>query len=238
MGRSGGVLAGWNYTGCAHDATCRYTQERYENNIRRCDAGTDFDWKYPSIIEAFGGGGVNGNDDGSVDGNNETTTITNITISNERKRTVFTEQFADVNYMFYNRGLWGKIPKEKAERMMTLFHDFTTPPHADGNGGDEAEVPNNNRCFFKSTTGCGRSHADGHYEYEYDAVRPATFFAGCEYMDVGHLTQEFSLLLFSHPPPPRNVMSEYGTVFWDAVHYQPWVYEELNNLLLNVLCNV
>jgi phospholipase/lecithinase/hemolysin len=26
-------------------------------------------------------------------------------------------------------------------------------------------------------------------------------------------------------------------VFWDSVHYTPWVYEALNNVLLNVLCN-
>jgi hypothetical protein len=30
---------------------------------------------------------------------------------------------------------------------------------------------------------------------------------------------------------------EYTNVFWDSVHYQPWVYEELNNVMLNVLCN-
>jgi hypothetical protein len=26
-------------------------------------------------------------------------------------------------------------------------------------------------------------------------------------------------------------------IFCQQVHYHPWVYEELNNLLLNVLCN-
>lgn len=32
-------------------------------------------------------------------------------------------------------------------------------------------------------------------------------------------------------------MVEYNSIFWDSVHYMPWVYEELNNLLLNMLCN-
>jgi hypothetical protein len=32
-------------------------------------------------------------------------------------------------------------------------------------------------------------------------------------------------------------MLEYLTIFWDDMHFQPWVYKELNNLMLNVLCN-
>jgi hypothetical protein len=30
---------------------------------------------------------------------------------------------------------------------------------------------------------------------------------------------------------------ERHNVFFDDVHYQPWLYEEFNNLWLNVLCN-
>ena len=156
---------------------------------------------------------------------------------------MFQEQYADVNYAFYNRGLWGKIPEEKASQMMSLLHKFTTPRGdeygAVGGGGEGASSSQKpmNRCFFKSTTGCESSHGDGHDDHEYGMVRSKTFLAGCEYMDIGHLTREFASYLFAHPQPPRNVMSEYLTIFWDAVHYQPWVYEELNNLMLNVLCN-
>jgi hypothetical protein len=209
------LTPGWNYTGCAHDGTCRYTQGQYDDNIRRCNAG-EVDWKYPSVVEAFGGGG---NSSAGGDGG---------------KATVFLEQNADVDYVFYNRGLWGKIPVERAQQLMKLLRDFVAPAsQADGGGGKDAA----GRCFYKSTTGCLRSLEDGIGDHEYGAVRVATFGAGCEYMDVSHLTEEFAQYLYAHPTPPGNVMSERGTVFWDLVHYQPWVYEELNNLLLNVLCN-
>jgi hypothetical protein len=220
---------GWNYTGCAFNGTCRYTQGQYDDNIQRCNAG-DVDWKYSSVVEAFGGSDSGGGDSGGSGGAEETNDAT----TNKRNRTIFLEQYLDVNYVFYNRGLWGKIPEGRARRMMKLLHDFTTPlARAKSSDGDHTT----NRCFYKSTTGCGRSHDDQINDHEHDAVRKATFQAGCEYMDVGHLTEEFAQFLYSHPMPPRNVMSEYTTIFWDYVHYQPWVYEELNNLLLNVLCN-
>lgn len=110
--------------------------------------------------------------------------------------------------------------------MMTSFHDLT--------GGNDNQT---NRCFFRSTTGCGRTRDNNLDRMEYGPVRKASYAAGCEYFDVLHLTDEFSMMLFLHPAPPRNLMFEYKTIFWDSVHYQPWVYEELNNMLLNVLCN-
>ena len=216
---------GWNYTGCAFGGTCRYTRDQYDDNIRRCDAG-DVDWKYSSLVEAFGGS----------EGGEETNDADNAP-PNERNMTVFLEQYLDVNYVLYNRGLWGKIPEGRARRMMRLLHGFTVPPPSSRVNNNSDGDGTTNRCFYKSTTGCARSRDDGINDHEYDAVRKATFQAGCEYMDVAHLTEEFAQFLYSHPMPPRNVMSEYLTVFWDSVHYQPWVYEELNNFLLNVLCN-
>jgi hypothetical protein len=74
-------------------------------------------------------------------------------------------------------------------------------------------------------------------------MKDATFNAGCGLLDYGHLTKEFGLLSFSHPAPPSQKNGtiwnarEREDVFFDAVHYTPWVYEELNNILLNVLCN-
>ena len=56
-------------------------------------------------------------------------------------------------------------------------------------------------------------------------------------MDIRHLMCEFASYLFAHLLPLRNVMLEYLTIFWDDMHFQPWVYKELNNLMLNVLCN-
>jgi hypothetical protein len=71
--------------------------------------------------------------------------------------------------------------------------------------------------------------------WEHDVVRKVSFGAGCEYLDVSHITAEFTTMLFTHPAKKNEY--EYKTIFWDSVHYQPWVYEELNNLQLNVLCN-
>ena len=189
-------FTGWKFTGCAHNASCRYTDERYEHNLKRHKAN-DFDYNYTSITEAFGSYG-----------------------------TSFRDQYLDTTYAFYNRGLWGQIQEEKAKKMMASLHDIT--------GGNEKQF---NRCFFKSTTGCERSRDINLVNMEYGPVRKASYAAGCEYFDVSHLTDEFSMMLFLLPPPPRNLMFEFRTIFWDSVHYQPWVYEELSNVLLNVLCN-
>lgn len=181
---------GWKFTGCAYNASCRYSPEHHAYNMERNKA-KDYDWNYSSIMDAFGANG-----------------------------TSFQEQHADTNFVFYNRGLWGKLQEDKANSMMALLHNFTS-----------------DRCFFKSTTSCGRTIQNDLFKWEEGPIRRAAFNNGCEFMDVGHLTKEFSTLFFAHPQPPRNLMFEYHSVFWDAVHYQPWVYEELNNMLLNIMCN-
>ena len=68
--------------------------------------------------------------------------------------------------------------------------------------------------------------------------------SGCGYLDFGHLLQEFGHMPYAHPKPPKQKhgaihsgFAEASYVYWDKVHFQPWVYEELNNFLLNVLCN-
>jgi len=187
---------GWNFTGCSHNATCRYTPERYKQNKKRLENNV-FDWDYPNIITAFGPNG-----------------------------TTFQEQHPDTNFILYNRGLWGKIRLEKAKEMMASIYRMT-------GGGDKQS----NRCFFKSTTGCQRSRDRDLDSWEYGPVRKAAYEAGCEFFDIAHVTAEFAHMLFHHPIPPRNLLFEYKNIFWDALHYVPWVYEELNTLLLNVLCN-
>ena len=67
------------------------------------------------------------------------------------------------------------------------------------------------------------------YNWESGPVRNVTLEAGCEYFDVAHVTEEFSRLGEDDP--------DFKNVFWDRVHYVPWVYEEINNLMLNLLCN-
>jgi hypothetical protein len=115
------------------------------------------------------------------------------------------------------------LPEEKAKMVMELLFKFTG---SEKKGG---------RCFFRSTTGCIRTKTNGLLNWEHGVVRKASYHAGCEYLDASHLTAEFTTMIFSHPAKKNG--DERGTIFWDAVHYQPWVYEELNNMQLNILCN-
>ena len=129
--------------------------------------------------------------------------------------------------VLYNRGLWNLLPSKQAFDIMQLLKEWS------GEG----------RCFYKTTTGCSKTFLGGFRERELSAMTQPTFQAGCGFFDVAHLTREFSMLMYSHPVPPHE---ENGTisnsrerddVFWDAVHYMPWVCEELNNMFLNVVCN-
>jgi hypothetical protein len=130
-----------------------------------------------------------------------------------------------VDIVIYNRCLWGTLRKAEADKIMPLLHDFV------GDG----------RCFYK--TGTSTALYPGVSAVEMASMKAATFNAGCGLLDYGHLTKEFGLLSFSHPAPPSQKNGtiwnarEREDVFFDAVHYTPWVYEELNNILLNVLCN-
>ena len=211
-------FVGWKFTGCAHNASCRYTPEQYEHNLKRYTAN-EFDWNYTLITDAFGPNG-----------------------------TLYREQHLDHNYVFYNRGLWGKIQEDKAKKMMESLHNITsthTHSHTHSHthtGGNEHENENqNNRCFFRSTTGCQRTKENDLASWEYGPIRNATYAAGCEYLDITHLTEEFSSMVYEYDDDGREEDEdeefEYTNVFWDSVHYQPWVYEELNNVMLNVLCN-
>jgi hypothetical protein len=130
--------------------------------------------------------------------------------------------------VLYNRGHWGKLSKKRSETIMPVLYDWVH--HHRQNDSDN----NMARCFFKSTTGSGASLRENHAERELREVRPAVHEAGCNYLDYAYLTQPFATL---PETPGWRDRGERGNVFWDAVHYMPWVYEELNQVLLNVLCN-
>lgn len=133
--------------------------------------------------------------------------------------TDFHAQHQNTNYIFYNRGIWGGIQIEKAKKMMSAIYQMI--------GGDLGRKVSNNRCFFRSTTGSSKSKRLDNLEY--GPVRNVVYNSGCEYFDVAHVTAEFSKI--------NKKNSEHRNIFWEGSHYVPWVYEELNNLLLNVLCN-
>jgi len=125
---------------------------------------------------------------------------------------VLRQQLPPVTFTFYNRGLWGTLTDQQAKERFPLLKQFAS-----------------DRCFYKTTTGSPRTN--GIRPKELGMVKTAAYGAGCEIFDVGHLTNEFVELVEASPSTERK------SVYWDAVHFQPWVYEEINNVLLNVLCN-
>lgn len=133
--------------------------------------------------------------------------------------------FPPVDIVQYNRGLWGVLDnKEKVKNITKAMYGFS--------GGQ------NGRCLFRSTTG----RFSQTREAESHLVKESTLKAGCGFFDLAHLLEDFNDLLMLHPPPPPStfgsvIHEERSTIYWDAVHFQPWVYEETNNMLLNVLCN-
>ncbi len=180
IGNGDEPYGGFNFSGCGYNATCRYTQEQYNINSKRL-VEKDFDWEYPNITMALG---VSGNE--------------------------FHAQNPHVDYVFYNRGIWGALQPEKAEQTMNSMSQMS------------------NRCFYKTTTASQWIQGKNLTSHEDGPVRKAATDAGCEFYDVGHVTEEFGRTMNS---------SEHASVFWDGGHYVPWVYEELNNLLLNILCD-
>ena len=130
-----------------------------------------------------------------------------------------------VDIVIYNRGLWGVLNKDMATKIMPLLHELV------GDG----------RCMYRTTTAA--PIYDSLWEREMQSMKDATYNAGCSMIDFGHITKEFWWLGYSHPQPPvqenGNISNyrEWQDIYWDAVHFRPWVYEELNNLLLNILCN-
>lgn len=123
--------------------------------------------------------------------------------------------YPDVTDAFYNRGLWGPVKDPKA--VFEALRGLTRP------GG---------RCFWRGTTASSRSRDEAD-------VREAAFKKGCETFDAQLMTKAFEELLFKFPfpPAPEIALRERKDVYTDLVHFMPWVYEEVNNLLLNVLCN-
>jgi hypothetical protein len=144
-------------------------------------------------------------------------------------------QSSQPDVVIYNRGHWGALTKERAKTIMPIMYDYVNQDQ-----NMMAAVKNNKkendagRCFYKSTTrGSASRERSGLFEKELLEVRPEAHQAGCEYLDYAHLTKLFGGL----GSPKDWQLRERGSVYWDAVHYMPWVYEELNQVLLNVLCN-
>jgi hypothetical protein len=126
-----------------------------------------------------------------------------------------------VDVSIYNRGLWGALTTEQATRYMPLFRDLTSQKQ-------------NGQCFFKSTTGSARTSAMS-FQHEQTTLRHITRNAGCSFLDMAHITKDFGSM--SERLLDGETNWERPTIYQDGIHFRPWVYEEFNNVLLNVLCN-
>lgn len=123
--------------------------------------------------------------------------------------------FGKIDISLYNRGNWNQMTQPMTKDLMTQFSFLATE-----------------QCFYKSTTNSPRTRIRPYMRplIEMDRVFAETKNAGCGYLDYAHVTSAFEHYAVNHDP-------EFQNIFLDVVHYLPWVYEELNNLLLNVLCN-
>jgi hypothetical protein len=132
-----------------------------------------------------------------------------------------------VNIGIYNKGLWGRVSKETLDRVMPALYNFT--------GGEQG------RCFFRSTTGSPKSLKRNLEEHERGLVQTLAHRHGCSFLDFGRLTEDFARMEYRegnvNKASASLLLQERSAIYWDNVHFLPWVYEELNNLQLNVLCN-
>lgn len=91
--------------------------------------------------------------------------------------------------------------------------------------------------FFRSTN----PNFNAPLPQEQWEIRHAAMKSGCGYFDVAHLVRDFTALVYKFPRAPGqaygNIQDERDLIYIDAVHFRPWVYEEINNVLLNVLCS-
>jgi len=211
-------LIGWNFTGCAYTGTCTYPDELADRREAMA-LNASLDFSQP------------------------------LTLALNESNGILRSLLPPVDVAIYNRGLWGPLQPEIAATVLPQLYTFS--------GGDRG------KCYYRTTTGKLKDTLPR----ERNELRSSVIFkAGCGYMDFAHLLQDFGALTFFHPPPPPqahfngkevtqaqqrklahgnlgknphtiSILDERRTVFWDAVHFQPWVYEELNNIMLNILCN-
>lgn len=149
-------------------------------------------------------------------------------------------QVPDVNIILVNRGLWTGIPTN-ITTMSKIFQYIS-----------EITKKNSGRCFWKGTTvpmepkmtellGYRPSHPSNFSLLEKD-IRHLGSKYSCESFDLSHVTSHFIDMLGSdycvtnNSTWNSNSRFKLTDIYIDRVHFQPWVYEEFNQILLNVLC--
>jgi hypothetical protein len=137
----------------------------------------------------------------------------------------FASQLPPVDIAIYNRGLWGEMPAERSKQVLPLLYNYS--------GGAKGQ------CFYRTTVHLEKRVSEMNY------VRADTLTSGCSFFDFAGISEHFMELQAQRNFHLGDVnwtmilpeQEERYSVFHDDVHYQPWLYEEYNNLWLNVLCN-
>jgi hypothetical protein len=137
-----------------------------------------------------------------------------------------------VDIAIFNQGLWGHVPTN-LKNVSAIFKGLfsLTQKH-------------NGKCFWKGTTaGFNGAVSAVHQTPETfptaeRGVQDAAYSNGCGVFDLSRVTKDFTSFAWNGDigRPKCCGDSEMMNVYWDAVHFQPWVYEEFNQILLNVLC--
>jgi hypothetical protein len=134
-------------------------------------------------------------------------------------------QLPPVDYAIYNRAIWGDMLPERSKHVLPLLYNYS--------GGT------NGRCFYRTTVMRRKRNPEMQY------VRADTLASGCSFFDFAGISEHFMDLQANSDQhlgaeewaDMKPEHEERYSVFSDDHHYQPWLYEEYNNLWLNVVCN-
>ena len=146
----------------------------------------------------------------------------------------------DVDVAIFNRGSWGgdNPPKTKEimRRLFALVHGIEYAPGPEGQVAKKA-----GRCYWRGRSPQWSNDHNGypeHFAERDNGNRVAAYDAGCGVYDVRHVTKQFASFQWMGDlgRPSCCGEKEMMAVYFDAAHFQPWVNEELNQILLNQLC--
>jgi hypothetical protein len=144
------------------------------------------------------------------------------------------DMLPDVDVALINRGIWGGIPHDSvvAHQQLTQLRKYVDRGRAVKDNGTGKKK--RGRCFWKTTTAVlsltlvpSAKRTPQLFEDMETNLRQIAHTAGCETFDTAHITSDLIRM--------RNQDKDKEDVYWDIVHFQPWMYEELNVVLLNTL---
>jgi hypothetical protein len=150
-----------------------------------------------------------------------------------------TKIIPDVDIALFNTGLWGggghRWVKEVMQRLFSFVHGRKFPLK------DDEQPTKAGRCYWKGMSPAWSTNANGYPDSFASADnenRVAAYDAGCGVFDVRHVTKQFASFQWMGDLGRASCCGEKEMmqVYFDAAHFQPWVNEELNQILLNQLC--